>query len=146
MRAVKLAKAAAQAEKLRVQAMVRRQIRRGLYGFAGTVFAVGALCLAHVAAWLALAPTVGSLWACALLLVFDLMVALILGTLAIRSKPGEIEAEAQFLKERALQRLRQDMAVSALIPALGLFIGTKRARGGFLLADIASRLMRRGGA
>ena len=66
MRAVKLAKVAAQAERLRVQAMARRQVRRGAYGFAGIVFAVGALCLGHVVVWLVLAPTVGSLLTLAL--------------------------------------------------------------------------------
>jgi hypothetical protein len=143
MRAVTLAKVAARAERLRVQAMVRRQVRRGAFGFAGAVFAVGALCLGHVVAWLIIAPSIGSLWASVALLAFDLVVAVVLGALAAFSKPGKIEAEARFLKRRVLLQLRQDMAVTALVPALGLFIGTKRARGGLLLAGLASRLMRR---
>ena len=143
MRAVKLARAAAQAERLRVQALVRRQVRRGVYGLVGTVFGVGALAFAHLVAWLALAPAIGPMWTGIVLLIFDLLVALGLGLLALYSTPGEIEAEAQLLKQRALRQMKQDMAVSALVPALGMFIGTKRVRGGLLLAGLASRLLRR---
>jgi hypothetical protein len=143
MRAVKLAKVAAQAERLRVQALVRRQVRRAVIGVAGTIFAVGALGSAHLVAWLSLLPAVGPLWASVVLLVFDLLVALGLGAVAFYSKPGEIESEAQRLKQQALGQMKLDLAMSALVPALGLFIGTKRARGGMLLAGLASRLMRR---
>ena len=143
MRAVQLARVAAQAERLRVQALVRRQIRRGVYGLVGTVFAVGALGFAHLVAWLALAPVIGPMWTGVALLIFDLLVALGLGLLAFCSTPGEIEAEAQLLKRRALRQMKQDMALSALVPALGMFIGTKRARSGLLLAGLASRLLRR---
>ena len=38
---------------------------------------------------------------------------------------------------------RQDLTVAALVPALGLFVGTRRARGGALLAGLALRLLRR---
>ena len=39
--------------------------------------------------------------------------------------------------------MRQDLTVAALVPALGLFVGTRRARGGALLAGLALRLLRR---
>lgn len=143
MRAIKLAKAAAQAEKLRLQALARRQVRRGIYGFIATVFAVGALALGHVVAFLAIVPSLGPLWTSVLLLAFDLLVAAVLGMLAALSKPGEIEAEAQRIKERALGQMRQDLTAAALVPAIGLFVGSRRARGGALLAGLASRLLRR---
>ena len=69
MRAVKLAKAAAQAEKLRLKALAQRQARRGVYGFIAAVFAVGALALGHVVAFLAIVPSPGSLWTSVVLLV-----------------------------------------------------------------------------
>jgi hypothetical protein len=143
MRAVKLAKVAAQAEKLRLRALAQRQVRRGIYGAVATVFAVGALALGHVVAFLAIVPSLGSLWTSVVLLAFDLVVAVVLGTLAALLKPGEIEAEAQRLKETALRQMRQDLTVAALVPALGLFIGSRRARGGALLAGLALRLLRR---
>ena len=63
--------------------------------------------------------------------------------IAALSKPGEIEAEAQRLKETALRQMRQDLTVAALVPALGLFIGSRRARGGALIVGLALRLLRR---
>jgi hypothetical protein len=127
MRAVKLAKAAAHAEKLRLQALAQRQARRAICGLVASVFAVGALAFGHVMAFLAVVPVLGPLWTTVLLLAFDLLVAVVLGTLAVLSKPGEIEAEAQRLKERALGQMRQDLTVAALVPALGLFTGSRLA-------------------
>ena len=146
MRAVKLAKAAAQAEKLRLQALVQRQARRAIYGLVATVFAVGALALGHVVAFLAIVTSLGSLWTSVVLLAFDLLVAVVLGMLAALSKPGEIEAEAQRVKEIALRQMKQDLTIAALVPAVGLFVGSRRARGGALLAGLALRLLRRGHA
>jgi hypothetical protein len=142
MRAVKLAEVAAQAEKLRLQALAQRQVR-GLYGPVAAVFAVGALALGHLVAFLAIVPSLGSLWTSLVLLAFDLLVAVVLGAVAALSKPGEIEAEAQRLKEIALRQMRQDLTVAALVPALRLFVGTRRAREGALIVGLALRLLRR---
>ena len=143
MRAVTLAKAAAQAEKLRLQALAQRQVRRGICGAVAAVFAIGALALGHVVAFLAIVPSLGPLWTSVLLLAFDLLVAIALGAVAALSKPGAIEVEAQRIKERALGQMRQELTVAALVPALGLFVGSRRARGGALLLGLASRLLRR---
>ena len=62
MRAVKLAKVAAQAEELRLRALAQRQVRRGIYGAVAAAFAVGALALGHLVAFLAIAPSLGPLW------------------------------------------------------------------------------------
>src|SRR5215470_1366155 len=99
MRAVKLAKAAARAETLRLRALAQRQARRAICGVVAAVFAVGALALGHVVAFLVIVPSLGSLWTSVVLLAFDLFVAVLLGTLAALSKPGEIEAEAQRIRE-----------------------------------------------
>ena len=144
MRAVKLAKVAVQAEKLRLQALAQRQARRGVWLLVALAFATAALALGHVVAFIAITPSLGALWTSVLLLTFDLVVALVLGAVAALSKPGEVEAEAQRLKQLALRQLRQDLTVAALVPTLGLFIGSKRARRGALLAGLMSRLMRRG--
>jgi hypothetical protein len=75
--------------------VANRQVRRGIYGFIATVFAVGVLALGHVVTFLAIVPSSGSFWTSVRLLVFALVVALLLGTLAALSKLGAMEAEAQ---------------------------------------------------
>jgi hypothetical protein len=126
MRAITLARAAAQAEKVRLQAAAARQIRRGVYGMGSVVFGLGALSWAHGIAWLALRPVIGSIWASASLLAFDLLVAGICVTLAVLSKPGQVEVEAQRLKELALGHLSEAMTLPALFPAFAVLINRKR--------------------
>jgi hypothetical protein len=142
MRAIALARAAAQAEKIRLQASVRRQIRRGAYGFVGTVFGLGALSCAHVVAWLALRPIIGAMWASVVLLVFDLVVALAFGALAVRSRPDQVEVDAQQLRELALKHLKEEMTLPPLGPLVGAFMNRKRRRQG-RHADASHRDLRR---
>ena len=51
MRAVNLAKIAAEAEILRIQHMLKRQGMRAAFGLVAVLFALGVLVLAHVAGW-----------------------------------------------------------------------------------------------
>jgi|tagenome__1003787_1003787.scaffolds.fasta_scaffold20383244_1 hypothetical protein len=51
MRAVNLAKIAAEAEILRIQHMLKRQGMRTAFGLVAVIFALGVLVLAHVAGW-----------------------------------------------------------------------------------------------
>ena len=136
MRAITLARAAAGAEKVRLQASLGRQVRRGVYGFLGVMFGLGVLTCVHVVAWLALRPVVGSMWASVALLAFDLVVATIFVVLAIRSRPDQLEVEAERLKQLALPGLKQEMTLSSLIPLLGTFMNRKRG------SQIRSRIPR----
>ena len=54
MRSVDLLKIAAEAEWLRLRALMKRQARRGTYGATAALFALAVLTLAEVAAWQAL--------------------------------------------------------------------------------------------
>ena len=126
MRAITLARAAASAEKVRLQALLGRQIRRGVYGFLGAVFALGILTCTHVVAWLALRPVVGSMWATVALLAFDMAVATIFVVLAVSSKPDQLELEADRLKQLALRGLKAEMTLPSLVPLLGTLMVRKR--------------------
>jgi hypothetical protein len=126
MRAITLARAAAQAQKVRLQASLRRQVRRGIHGFVGMVFGLGALSCAHVVAWLALRPVVDAMWASVALLAFDLVVAAMFVVLTVRSKPDPLEIEAERLKEQALHGLKEEMTLPSLVTLLGTFTYKKR--------------------
>jgi hypothetical protein len=143
MLAAKFAKAAARAEKLRLEALARRQAKRCVYALIGVVFAVAVLCLTHLAVELALVPTMGALQVTVLLIVFDLAVAFTLFAIAGRSRPGKIEAEAEYLKRRALTQMKEEFSTSALVPALGFFVGLKRLRRWFFVAEFALRFLGR---
>lgn len=137
---VQLAKAAAQAEKLRVEALVRRQMRRSVYAGVGIVFSLGAFALLHVALELAFAPLIGALQVTVLLAVFDIFAAVIALSVAARSRPGKIEIEAEFLRRRALGELKEEMSFAALLPAL---VGPRRFRQMFFITEFASHFFRR---
>jgi hypothetical protein len=140
MLAAQLAKAAAQAEKLRVEALVQRQAKRSVYAGIAVVFSLGVFALVHVAVELAFAPAIGALQVTLLLAVFDMFAAVALFSVAARSRPGKIEIEAEYLRRRALGQLRDEISFVALIPAL---VGPRRFRQLFFIAEFASRFLRR---
>jgi hypothetical protein len=140
MMAVQLAKAAAQAEKLRVEALVKRQARRSVYAGVGVAFSLGVFALLHVAVELAFAPSIGALQVTILLAVVDMFAAAILFSVAARSRPGKIEIEAEYLRRRALSQLKGEMSFVALLPAL---VGPRRFRQVFFIMEFVSRFLRR---
>jgi hypothetical protein len=126
MKAFSLLKLAAEAEFLRLKAMIARQARRAAYGTGAAIFAIGVLTLIHVAAWQALALYVNSIVATLILLGIDFACAAILGLLAARSKPGSIEADSEALRRKALEQARASVAFSALFPLLWRGVSTYR--------------------
>jgi hypothetical protein len=86
---------------------------------------------------------VGPIWAAAIIFAVDAVLAVIIGLMATSSSPGVIEAEALQVRQRALVEMRESLAWTAMLPALGLLIGSRRARGGLTLASVASRLLGR---
>lgn len=114
MRAVELAKVAAAAEALRLRRITRRQIFRAAYGAGAAVFAIGVLVLLHVVAYHAMVPNVSPLVASAILLAFDLIVAGVLGYLAISNTPDAIEDEAKMIRQQAVFEMRKAVTVMAL--------------------------------
>jgi hypothetical protein len=126
MRAVNLAKVAAEAEILRIRHMLKRQGMRAAFGLAALIFALGVLVLAHVAGWQVLRLYVPPIYATLILLVVDLVVAAIFGILAGRSSPSHDEREALAIRQRALHGARSSLALGALIPVAGAFLRSRR--------------------
>ena len=114
MRAVELAKVAASAEALRLRRITRRQGMRAAFGAGAAVFAIGVLVLLHVVAYHAMVPAVSPLVASLILLAFDLIVAGVLGYLAMSNKPDAIEDEAKMIRQQAVVEMRKAATVMAI--------------------------------
>jgi hypothetical protein len=126
MRAVNLARIAAEAEILRIQHMLKRQGMRAALGLVAILFALGVLVLAHVAGWQVLRLYVPPIYATLILLGVDLVVAAIFGILAARSSPNPDEREALTIRQRALHGARSSLTLSALIPVVGSLLRSRR--------------------
>lgn len=151
MRAVELAKVAANAEALRLREMSKRQAMRGAYGGAAALFGIAVFVLLHVVVFYLLVPHVTPLVATLILLAFDLVVAAVCGLKAAKSVPGAVEAEAYEIRKQALLDMRGSVTVMSLAgEAAGLAFRRSRPvtvvkpRGTARLAgEIAARMMSR---
>jgi len=151
VRAVELAKVAANAEALRLRQLASRQSMRAAYGGVAAVFGIGVLVLLHVAAYYLLVPSVSPLVASLILLAFDLVVAGVCGLKALKSVPGAVEQEALAIRKQALLDMRGSVTATSLAgEAMGMAfrrsrtVTVVRPRGTVRLAgELASRLMRR---
>jgi hypothetical protein len=127
MRAINLAKVAAEAEILRIQHMLKRQGIRAALGLVAILFALGVLVLTHIAGWQLLRLSdVPPIYATLILLGVDLVVAAIFGILAARSSPSRDEREALTIRQRALHGARSSLALGALIPVAGALLRSRR--------------------
>lgn len=151
MRTVELAKVAASAEALRLRRVAYRQGMRAAYGAGAVVFAIAVFVLLHVVAYDAMVPAVSPLIASVILLAVDLIVAAILGYLALSNKPDAVEDEAKMIRQQALVELRKSATAMALAgEAASLILRRPRTvtlvkpRGTVRLAgELAARLMAR---
>ena len=151
MRAVELAKVAANAEALRLREMASRQSMRAVYGGVAAVFGIGVLVLVHVVAYNLMVPNVSPWVASLILLAVDLVIAGVCGLKALKSVPGAVETEALAIRKQAVHDMRGSVTAMSLAgEALGLAVRPKRRvtvvrpRGTVRLAgEVASRLLRR---
>ena len=151
MRTVELAKVAASAEALRLRRVAVRQGRRAAYGVGAAVFGIAVFVLLHVVAYNAMVPAISPLIASLILLAVDLIVAAILGYLALSNKPDSVEDEAKMIRQQAIVEMRKSMTVMAMAgEAASLMVRRPRTvtvvkpRGTVRLAgELASRLMAR---
>lgn len=151
MRTVELAKVAASAEALRLRRVAYRQGMRAAYGAGAAVFAIAVFVLLHVVAYDAMVPAVSPLIASVILLAVDLIVAAILGYLALSNKPDAVEDEAKMIRQQAIVELRKSATAMALAgEAASLILRRPRTvtlvkpRGTVRLAgELAARLMAR---
>jgi len=151
MRTIDLAKVAASAEALRLRRIAHRQGMRAAYGAGAAVFGIAVFVLLHVVAYHAMVPQLSPLVASIILLVFDLVVAAVLGYLALSNKPDMIEDEAKMIRQQAVVEMRRSVTAMALVGEVaGAMIRRPREvtvvkpRGTVRLAgELAARLMAR---
>lgn len=151
MRTVELAKVAASAEALRLRRIAYRQGMRAAYGAGAAVFAIGVLVLLHVVAYNAMVLRQSPLVASLILLAADVILAAVLGYLALSNKPDAVEEEAKMIRQQAVVELQKSMTVIALAgEATSLLLRRPRTvtvvkpRGTVRLAgELASRLLAR---
>lgn len=116
MLSINLLKIAAQAEFLRQQAMLGRQLRRAAFGFLALIFALGVLITAEFIAWQALRLYVPAWAATLLLLGVNLIAAAGFCFPVLRSQPLPEEQEALRVRQQALEGARTALSFTALLP------------------------------
>ena len=122
---------------------------RAAFGAGAALFAVAVLIVLHVVLFEVARGYLSPLQASLGLLVLDLIVAIVLGVLAIRNTPDAIEAEAHQLRQQALIEMRQSLTVMGMAASVvGMAVRTG-ARSGVrrgaatALAEVASRFIGR---
>ena len=143
MQSLKLARIAADAERLRLKRHVRRLVMRAMFGAIACVFLLCALTSAHVVGYIALRLRLAPLQAGLVVLGVDLVLAILLGLLAMRGGEDALEREARAVRDRALGELRDRTAMFALIAPLARILGKRGVYGGFLAALTARFLSTR---
>jgi hypothetical protein len=125
VRSIKLLRLAADAELLRLRAMMARQGRRAAFAVIALIFALVVLALAEATGWLALRHRIASIPATLILLGVNLVIAAIFSVLAARSSPGPTEQEALRVRRQALDAARGALAFTAAVPAVTRLLGSK---------------------
>lgn len=115
MRLVRLGRIAAQAEILRLRRLVRRQIRRGIYGAVAGVFALGLLAWLHIALALWLASLMAPPFAALIVAGVDLVIVAIFGLLAASDTPDRIEREALVVRDEARAQMTEAAVMSVVV-------------------------------
>ena len=113
MRAFRLARIAMEAERLRLSHHARRTAFRVVLGCFAMALLLLALGFLHVAVWYWLREILPGKHVAAIFVGADVLLALILGLLAIRSAPGRVELEALAVRRRALDDAAASVTVSA---------------------------------
>ena len=106
MRSINLLKVAAEAEFLRLRALLARQGRRAAFGAGAVIFMLGVLVLGEVAGWQVLRLYVASISATLILLGINFVICALFGALAARSSPSHAEREALRIRRQALDAAR----------------------------------------
>ena len=118
MRALRLARIAAEAEGLRLRHSAQRTVVRAILGLVALAFLLGALVFGQIAAWYWLRMSWDRPAAALILGGAELVLAVVFGLLAARSSPGRIEVEALAVRRRALENATSSLAFSALVTQL----------------------------
>lgn len=118
MRALRLARIAAEAEGLRLRHRAQRALIAAILASIASVFMLGALVFCHVAAWFYLRAHWEPPETALILAGADVLLALVLVLLAARSTTSRVELEALAVRQRALESIGSTLAISALATQL----------------------------
>lgn len=132
MRALRLVRVGAEAEVLRLRRRARRMAIRAAMAVVAVLFAIAALCFAHVALLMAIHHNLG--WTSSALVVLgaDLLITVILLILASVSSPDRVEVEALQVRLRAQEQLEEMLAAAAIAAPLARAMGRPRILGAAL--------------
>jgi phage shock protein PspC (stress-responsive transcriptional regulator) len=114
MRPLRLARIAAEAEGVRLRHRAQRTAVRAAFAMIALVFVAGTLVFVHLAAWFWLRQSWDRQYAALILAGADLVLALLLVLLAMRSSPDQMELEALAVRQRALEGATASIAWSTL--------------------------------
>jgi hypothetical protein len=131
MRPFRLARIAAEAEGVRLRGLMTRIVTRVVLGFVALLFVLGAVVFAHIAAWYEIRTDLGQsyLGTAGILGGADLLLAVVLGLLASRSRPGSVEVEALDVRRKAIAGIGSALTISQMaLPLLRLLSGLGRRR------------------
>ena len=142
MRTVELGKVAANAEKLRLQSLAKRQVFRGVFGAVAAVFGIGVLILLHVLGYQLLRGALGPVGSTLVLLAVDLVIVIVCGILALRSTPGSVETEAEEIRRQAFREMRTSLTLMGMVGPATRLLGGRRSTG-LALGALATRLLSR---
>jgi hypothetical protein len=118
MRTLRLARVAAEAEGLLLRRRLRGiAIRAALAAFAG-LFALGALTLLHVYAWLRLDPFLGAENTTLAIAGFDAAVAIIIALFALRTPTDRIAVSAIAVRDQAINEMRNVFTITSMLKPL----------------------------
>jgi uncharacterized membrane protein len=145
LRAVTLARTAADAEVLLIRREVNAAVRRAAYAAVGAVFGLGALVLLHVLAYVELrtqfawaTPPISTL----VVLAFDVIVTVVFLVLASRSA-DPVADELRALRNQCVSEMKRSLGSAAALSFAGRFLGRKQIYGVVLAALTARFLGRR---
>jgi MFS family permease len=134
MRPVRLARIAAEAEGVRLRAMMTRMVTRVIFAVLALFFMIGAVVFGHVAAWYGVRVGLDQsfLVTTGILGGADLLLAIVLLLLASRSSPSRVEVEAREVRRKAIEGIGSALALTqlALPPLLRIISGVVRRKRG----------------
>jgi uncharacterized membrane protein len=109
---------AAQAEKLHLRHMLRRQAMRAALAIVAVVFVLAALIGVHAAGVLALTEHVSTIQALLIVAGIDIVIAIVLAAFAARDVPGRVEREALQVRVTAVEEAVEMVVVVSLLRRL----------------------------
>lgn len=111
----RLVRIAIEAEALRLSHKARRTVIRIILAYVAIVLLCAALAFVHLAAWVWLRQSLPVQYVALSLAGVDLLVAVVLTVLAMRSSPDGVELEALAVRRRALDDAVASMTISAMV-------------------------------